>query len=378
MKEKVLVTGGAGFIGSNIVDVLLEAGYSVRVLDNLEPQVHGGLRELGKWPAYCNMEAEYVLGDIRDADIVNKALEGIDVVFHEAAMVGVGQSMYDIVRYTDINAGGTAVLLQAIVNRKERPRKMVVASSMSIYGEGGYACPEHGSVYPKLRENQQLLAKDWELYCPVPGCENHVTACPTDEDKPLYPTSVYAIQKRDQEEMFLAIGHAYGIPAVALRYFNVYGSRQALSNPYTGVAAIFSSRLINGNPPVLYEDGLQTRDFTHVTDIARANLIVMQSSQADYGSFNVGTGRALSILDMAQALISHLGSECQPEIAGKFRAGDTRHCFSDISRLKALGYQPQKRFEDGVEELVEWVRSQSVADTFEKASQELIGHGLTK
>lgn len=377
MKEKILVTGGAGFIGSNIVDTLLAAGYQVRVLDNLEPQVHGALREQGKWPSYCNPGAEYILGDVRDKDAVARALEGMDVVFHEAAMVGVGQSMYDIFRYTDVNDNGTAVLLQEIVNSKKRPRKMIVASSMSIYGEGGYRCPDHGKVYPRLRENHQLQARDWELYCTVPGCEQHAIPYPTDEDKPLYPTSVYAVNKRNQEEMFLAVGHAYNIPTVALRYFNVYGSRQALSNPYTGVAAIFSSRLINSNPPVLYEDGHQTRDFTHVSDIAQANRVVLESSQADYGVFNVGTGRALSILDMAQALINHLGSKCAPEIVEKFRAGDTRHCFSDISRLKVLGYEPKVRFEDGVDELVEWVRSQTAADSFEKARQELLGRGLT-
>lgn len=377
MSERVLVTGGAGFIGSYIVDELLRLGYRVRVLDNLEPQVHGGLREQGQWPSYCNPDAEYQLGDVRDADAVARALEGVDILFHEAAMVGVAQSMYDVARYTDVNVNGTAVLLQAVINSKQRPRKMMVASSMSIYGEGAYQCPRHGKVYPRLRSESQLQAREWDMRCPAPGCQEHAAPCPTDEDKPLYPTSVYAINKRDQEEMFLTVGRAYNIPAVALRYFNTYGDRQALSNPYTGVAAIFSSRLLNGSAPVVYEDGGQTRDFTHVSDIARANILVMQSDAANYQAFNVGTGRALSILDMAEALIHHLGANCQVEVAGKYRAGDTRHCYADISRLQSLGFQPAVTFEDGTAGLIEWVRQQQAVDQFEKARRELAERGLS-
>jgi dTDP-L-rhamnose 4-epimerase len=377
MSEHILVTGGAGFIGSHLVDALLKAGRRVRILDNLEPQVHGGLREQGKKPAYLNSEAEFILGDVRDIETAVQALAGIDVVFHEAAMVGVGQSMYEVARYTNANTGGAAALLQAVVNAKERPRKMVVASSMSIYGEGAYTCPVHGKVFPRLRKMAQLQGRDWELYCPAPGCEEHVSAIPTDEDKPLFPTSIYAITKRDHEEMFLAIGRAYNIPTVALRYFNVYGSRQALSNPYTGVAAIFSSRLLNGRPPVIYEDGMQRRDFVHVSDIVQANLLAMNNPGADYGVFNVGAGRALSILDVANALIANLNhTEISPSILGQFRAGDIRHCYSDIRRLQALGYQPRVRFEQGMAELVSWVGSQAAVDGFEQASRELANKGL--
>lgn len=376
MSETVLVTGGAGFIGSHLVDALLQQGYRIRVFDNLEPQVHGGLREQGRWPDYCNPDAEYLLGDVRDSEAVQRALQGADIVFHEAAMVGVAQSMYDVVRYTDVNVNGAAVLLQAVIDSKQRPRKMMVASSMSIYGEGAYSCPVHGKVYPRLRGEAQLNDHDWEMRCPVTGCAERAVPIPTDEDKPLYPTSIYAINKRDHEEMFLATGRAYSIPTVALRYFNVYGDRQALSNPYTGVAAIFSSRLLNGSAPVVFEDGRQTRDFTHVSDIVRANLIVMQSEDANYGVFNVGTGRALSILDMSEALIHHLGVDVQTEITQKFRAGDIRHCAADISRLQALGYQPGVTFEDGTAGLVEWVRVQQAADQFEKARRELAERGL--
>jgi dTDP-L-rhamnose 4-epimerase len=376
MKERILVTGGAGFIGSHLVDALLEAGNSVRVLDNLEPQVHGGLREQGCKPDYLNPEAEFILGDIRDANTVAGALKDIDVVYHEAALVGVGQSMYDLRRYTDVNVNGTAVLLEAVIAGNQHPRKLIVASSMSIYGEGAYECPVHGQVHPYPRPDVQLKQHDWEMVCPAPGCEEHVGSIPTNEDKPLAPTSIYAINKRDQEEMFLAVGHAYHIPAVALRYFNTYGIRQALSNPYTGVAAIFSGRLLNGKPPVVFEDGGQRRDFTHVSDIVQANLIAKDQEEADYGVFNVGTGQPRSILEIANALTRYMGLELVPEVVEAFRAGDIRHCYGDIQRLKGLGYAPRVRFEDGLAGLVEWVRQQTAEDSFEDARQELVAKGL--
>jgi dTDP-L-rhamnose 4-epimerase len=382
MSEHILVTGGAGFIGSHIVDELLLAGHQVRVLDNLEPQVHGKLHEGRQPPAYLNPEAEFIFGDVRDAEAVTAALQDIDVVFHEAARVGVAQSMYEIVPYSSVNVVGTAVLLQAITEAPKRPRKIIVASSMSIYGEGAYRCPIHGAVYPALRSIEQLQARDWEMHCPIDGCDEQVLPQPTDETKPLFPTSVYAINKRDQEELFLAVGRAYQIPTVALRYFNVYGERQALSNPYTGVAAIFSGLLLNNKAPVIFEDGKQYRDFTHISDIAQANLLVMDRPEADYGVFNVGTGRKLSIGTIAEALLEHFrnfspaAADLQPEIVQKFRAGDIRHCYSDISRLQALGYRPRMRFEDGLGELVEWVRLQTASDHYEQARQELLRKGL--
>ena len=374
MSERILVTGGAGFIGSHLVDALLEAGHSVRVFDNLEPQVHGALRERGEWPAYLAADCEKVLGDVRDRQALMKALDGIDVVFHQAAVVGVGQSMYEIARYVDVNTRGTAVLLDILANEKHRVRKLIVASSMSIYGEGKYRCAAHGEVYPRLRSDEQLAARDWEMHCPL--CGQVVEPLPTDEEKPLYPTSIYAITKKDQEEMCLTVGRAYGIPTVALRYFNTYGPRQALSNPYTGAAAIFSGRLLNGNPPVIFEDGLQSRDFTHVSDVVQANLLALEREEMNNGAFNVGTGRALTILDMAQALIEHLNGAVQPEIVHQFRAGDIRHCFADIGRIAALGYRPCVRFEDGMAGLVEWVRQQQAVDEFERARQELARRGL--
>ncbi len=376
MAEKILVTGGAGFIGSHLVDALVDAGHKVRVLDNLEPQVHGGLREQGAWPVYANPDAQYILGDVRDIEAVSKALAGVTVVFHQAAMVGVGQSMYQIARYTDVNTNGAATVLQAIVDSKERPRKLVVASSMSIYGEGAYTCPKHGPVYPRLRGSDQLQARAWEMRCPVEACSNHLVPQPTAESKPLTPTSIYAINKRDHEEMFLAVGQAYQVPTVALRYFNTYGARQALSNPYTGVGAIFASRLLNGKPPVIFEDGLQQRDFVHVSDIAQANLLVMANPAADFQVFNVGTGRPVTILQVAETLIHHMGVEVRPEIVHQSRAGDIRHCYADTRRLAALGYQPRREFETGMGELVRWVASQQAEDAFETARGELQSKGL--
>jgi dTDP-L-rhamnose 4-epimerase len=384
MAERVLVTGGAGFIGSHLVDALLERGHTVRVFDSLEPQVHGGLRDEGRWPDYCNPGADYVLGDVRDAAALRRALDDVDVVFHEAAAVGVGQSMYEVARYTDINTGGTAVLLDLVANDpplRERLRKLVVASSMSIYGEGAYSCPVHGRVHPRLRPAAQLAARDWELRCPLrlegEACGAPLAPRPTDEDKPLHATSIYAINKKDQEEMCLAIGHAYGLPVVALRYFNVYGPRQALSNPYTGVAAIFAGRLLNGNRPLIFEDGLQSRDFVHVSDIVQANLLVMDDPAADLGSFNVGTGRPTTVLEVAEALDEHLGAGQEPEVVQRFRAGDIRHCVADIGRIAALGYRPTVRFADGVAELTDWVRRQTAVDRVADATAELDRRGLT-
>ena len=378
MTETILVTGGAGFIGSHLVDSLVERGHEVRVFDNLEPQVHGELRESGSWPEYSNPAAEYVLGDVRDRDALEAAMSGMDVVFHEAAMVGVGQSMYQIERYVDVNARGTAVLLDIVANEssiRDRLRRLVVASSMSIYGEGSFECEEHGLVFPKLRTEEQLARRDWELHCTQ--CDRHVKPLPTDEDKPLIPTSTYAISKKDQEEMCLVVGRAYNIPTVALRYFNTYGPRQALSNPYTGVAAIFASRLLNNNPPVIFEDGQQSRDFVHVSDIVQANLLAMTSENMKYQAFNVGTGRPVTILEVAETQKELLNSESKLDITSDFRAGDIRHCFSDVSQISIHGYSPVYSFSDGMADLVSWQREQKPIDQFEDAARELSSRGLT-
>jgi len=368
----ILVTGGAGFIGSHLTDALIERGHAVRVLDLLVPQVHAD----GK-PQYVNPNAEFMYGDVCDPQVVSKALDGIDAVFHEAAEVGVGQSMYEIDRYVRANDMGTGVLLQQLLTVKDRIKKLVVASSMSIYGEGSYSCSNCGAVYPQLRPTEQLLDRRWEMECPT--CKTVLHPTPTNEDKPLFPTSIYAITKQDQEQFCLVTGRTYGIPTVALRYFNVYGPRQALSNPYTGVCAIFSARLLNDERPWIFEDGKQTRDFVHVSDIVQANLRALESNGADYQAVNVGTGRATSVRQVADLLAQGLGKKIEPVIVAKYREGDIRHCVADITRAQTrLGYAPRVSLEDGIPELLKWVREQTAEDRVSKATAELETHQLVR
>jgi dTDP-L-rhamnose 4-epimerase len=367
MPRNILVTGGAGFIGSHLVDALVARGHAVRILDNLEPQVHG---EGAEPPDYLNPAAEFLRGDVRRKEDWLTALDGIDVVFHQAAAVGVAQSMYDIHRYVDVNAGGTAMLFDVLANEDVQPEKVIVASSMSCYGESLCECDACGKVEPELRPKEQMENRDWELHCP--SCGETVWPVPTPETKSIVPTTVYALTKYDQERLALMLGQAYNIPTVALRYFCTYGPRQALSNPYTGAAAIFSARILNDQAPLIYEDGLQTRDFTNVRDIVAANLLAMENPAADYHVFNVGTGRAMTVLELANLLIDRLGGTKPPEVVGKFREGDIRHCTGDISRIRdTLGYEPTVRFEDGVDELAEWVRTQTAADRVQQATAEL-------
>jgi dTDP-L-rhamnose 4-epimerase len=378
-----LITGGAGFIGSHIADALLERGWRVRALDCLAPQVHGEGR---RRPNYLDPRVELIVGDVTDPQAVEAALQGVEAVFHEAAIVGVGQSMYEIVRYSQTNDLGCATLLEAIAGRfRKNIKKMVVASSMSIYGEGACADPNTFSpVLAGMRPEARLRERQWEVVDPGTGMP--LKSIPTAETKPLDPRSVYSIQKRSHEEMFLAIGRAYGIPAVALRYFNAYGPRQALSNPYTGVAAIFCSRLLNGNAPLIFEDGLQSRDFLHVRDVALANALALERPEANYEAINVGSGRPMGILELALLLRDHLYPEASeeekarlaPTIPGEYRAGDIRHCYADISKARRLlGYEPQIPLETGVSELVDWIRSQErPSDLTSAAHRELAARGL--
>jgi dTDP-L-rhamnose 4-epimerase len=368
----ILVTGGAGFIGSHLVDSLVERGHRVRVLDALVPQVH-----INGVPTHLNKNAEFIKGDVCDREIVSKALEKIEVVYHQAAEVGVGQSMYEIVRYVRANDLGTAVLLEEMIKRRDQFKKLIVASSMSIYGEGAYKNLVTGKiVYPQIRSDEQLSRHEWEL---IDEDGTVLQPIGTDEDKPLFPTSVYAVSKQDQEQYCLAIGRAYKIPTVALRYFNVYGTRQALSNPYTGVCAIFSARLINDQPPIIFEDGNQTRDFVHVSDIVQANLLALESDRADYQAINVGTGRPTSVKQIAEMLADGLDKRIAPQVVGKYREGDIRHCVADITKARELlGYEPKVKLEDGLLELLSWVREQRVEDLVERATKELIVRNLVK
>jgi len=373
--QRILVTGGAGFIGSHVVDELVAAGYEVTALDSLEPQVHGPARTP---PPYLNPKARTVWADLAaEGDVLDRLLPETDAVIHLAAVVGVSQSMYEISRYVRANTAGTAILLEKLTRFRDRVRKLVVASSMSVYGEGAYRCPNCGPAYPRSRPEAQLAARDWEPRCPA--CGAVLEPCPTPEEKPLMPESVYAVTKRDQEELALTVGRAYRIPTVALRFFNVYGPRQALSNPYTGVAAIFSARLLNGRPPVVYEDGRQTRDFIHVRDVARACRLALERDGANYEAVNIGTGRPVPVLEVARTLARALGRPIEPEVAGRYRAGDIRHCYADITRARRLlGFEPEVAFEAGMGGLAAWVAGQAAEDRWAEAAAELERRGLTR
>jgi dTDP-L-rhamnose 4-epimerase len=372
MPDVVLVTGGAGFIGSHLVDRLVARGRAVRVLDVIEPQVHVALR------GHRNRHAEYLEGTILDPQLLAIALDGVGDVIHLAAQVGVGQSMYEIVRYVRENSLGTAVLLEALAQRRQALASLVVASSMSIYGEGQYACPGCGlEACPVVRTPAALKSRRWEPVCVV--CGRPAQSTPTRESKPLRADSVYAVTKRDHEDLCLLFGRAYGVRTVALRFFNVYGTRQSLSNPYTGVAAIFCSRLLNRRPPLVFEDGLQSRDFVHVSDIVSAIELAVETTRVGDLAINVGTGVSTTVLDVATLLAQQLQIDCPPQVVDRFRQGDVRHCYADVSLARqALGYAPRVALRDGLDELVAWIRESPLPaqDWTQRSTQELETRGL--
>src|SRR5688572_21911779 len=371
--RSVLVTGGAGYIGSHLVDALVARDYRVTVLDNLEPQVHRS----GGWPSYANAKAEYVRGDVRDRAVLEPLVLAADAVVHFAAAVSVGQSMYQIDRYVDVNTRGTALLLDILVNSKHHVGKVLVASSIGVYGEGAYSCATHGVVAPGIRPESQLAARDWEQRCPA--CGEHAAPVPTPENKALYRDNIYSMTKYHQEEMVLLIGKTYGIPAVAQRFFNVYGPRQSLSNPYAGVAAIWLSRLLNGKQPVVFEDGGQLRDFVSIHDVVDCLILMLERSGADFLPVNVGSGETVTILEIARLLARLLGTEIEPQVTQTGRTFDIRHNVADISRAReALGFRPRVSLEQGFTELVEWARTTPdvAVDFFDRALDELNEKGL--
>ncbi|GAC1457050.1 MAG: SDR family NAD(P)-dependent oxidoreductase [Chamaesiphon sp.] len=371
MSKQILITGGAGFIGSHLADELLIQGYRVRALDNLSYQVHGAEK---KRPDYLNSEVELIVGDVRDNDVMQLALKGVDAVYHFAAVVGVGQSMYEIGKYTATNNLGTAILLEALI---ERPvERLIVASSMSIYGEGLYQAPDGSLCIGSNRNLSQLKAGDWEVHNEV---REVLKPVPTPETKQPSLASVYALSKYDQEQMCLMIGQAYGIPTVGLRFFNTYGTRQALSNPYTGVLAIFASRLLNDKPPLIFEDGYQQRDFVNIRDVVQACRLALEVPAAAGGVFNVASGCRYTVRQAAQLMAKVLGKELiEPAIIGKYRVGDVRHCFADITLARQiLGFEPRVTLEEGLVELANWLKGQVALDRVDRASAELAVRGLT-
>jgi dTDP-L-rhamnose 4-epimerase len=350
---RVLVTGGAGFIGSHLVDALVGRGHDVVAFDNLDPSAHP---QPPKWPAYANAKCRYVLGDVRDKGALRRVLDGVEVVFHHAAAVGSGISMINIGRFVEVNSLGTANLLELAIEKRDRIKKLIVASSMTVMGEGTYECDVHGVYYPFLRPIDQLARNEWEVKCLECGAFSKPLAMT--EERPLQPLTIYGLTKKDQELETMLVGQFYKIPVAAFRYFSVYGPRQSLTNPYTGVIARFGTRLIMGKAPLIYEDGEQLKDVIHVRDVVRANLRAMECEAADYQVFNLGNGVGLSVYRIAELISQKLGSPIPPVLTGQYRGGDARHGWADISKARrVLGWEPSLSAEDGFADLCTWLRT---------------------
>jgi dTDP-L-rhamnose 4-epimerase len=367
MKKRALVTGGAGLIGSHATDLLVREGWQVRVLDNLEPNTH----RRGK-PAWINPKAEFVEGDLRDRKTIESALDKIDIVFHQAAY---GGYMPEISKYVHVNSLGTAQMLEVIREKKLPVQKIIVASSQAVYSEGAGDCPTHGLVFPSVRPVEQLQKGDWQVHCPI--CGEVTKSGPTPENAPVGGETVYGLTKVDQEKLVLLWGKQVGIPTVALRYSCTYGPRQSIFNPYTGVIAIFCTRLLNNLPPVLYEDGEQTRDFSFAEDIARANLLAAETDKLDGLAVNVGSGEGTSIRKIAEILAQLLKIDIKPEARGEFRPGEMRHLTSDTRLVCSAGYKPQVALEEGIQRYIDWIQTQSdIRDYFSDAEQILRSKGI--
>jgi len=357
---RALVTGGAGLIGSHLVDLLLKKGYEVRILDSLEKPTHQGK------PDWIPAEAEFIHGDVRDEKVVDKSLQDVDFVFHQAAA---GGFMPEIKQYVDVNCTGTALLWELII-KKHTIKKFILASSQAVYGEGKYKCSKHGTINPEFRPVEQLRKKEWEVKCPECGC--NLTPLPVDEESKIKGLTTYAVSKYCQERLSLGLGKQYDIPTVALRYSMTYGPRQSIFNPYTGVISIFSTRILNDKAPTIYEDGLQTRDLVYVKDVAAANLFVAENEKINNDFFNVGTGKQTKIIDLAQELIQIYDKDLTPNLTGEFRPGEVRHLFADCSKLKKYGFMAPTSLKDGIRQYVDWISTQSnVKEYFSEAEAQL-------
>jgi dTDP-L-rhamnose 4-epimerase len=365
--KRALVTGSAGLIGSHIVDLLVREGWYVRALDNLEPQTH----RRGK-PTWINEKAEFVEADLRDRDAITAAIDNVDIIFHQAAY---GGYMPEITKFVHVNSFGTAQILEVIREKGLSVKKVVVASSQAVYSEGAGDCPKHGLVFPSVRPIDQLRKGDWQVHCPI--CGAITKTVPTPENAPVGGETVYGLTKVDQERLVLLWGKQVGIPTVALRYSCTYGPRQSIFNPYTGVIAIFCTRLLNGLPPMLYEDGEQTRDFSFVEDVARANLVAVGTDRLDGLAVNIGSGRGIPIREIAEQLSDILKIDITPEINGEFRPGEMRHLTSDTALAQSVGYKPTVDLSDGISRYICWIRTQSdIRDYFSEASEILKNKGI--
>lgn len=371
----VLITGGAGFIGSHTADALLKAGHRIRILDNLDPQIHPNQTTPPRLPPYVPSSVEWIHGSVQDPEVVSRAMEGVEVVYHFAACTGVGQSMYDLGKYVSTNVEGTALLFAAIIQKKLPIRRFILSSSRAVYGEGTYTCDEHGQFFPELRKRKDLEKGCFHVLCP--RCEKVGIPVSTREDAPLKPVSVYGWTKLAQEEVCRQMVTGYQFPIVILRYFNVYGSRQSLSNPYTGIASIFFSRIRAGNPISIYEQGAPTRDFVHISDVVRANVAAMNADLFPGATFNIGSGIESSVARIAEAIGDALSAAPHLKSTDDFRLGDILSCFADLSRSRRLlGYAPQASLEQGVGEFVSWAMTQGSQDLLEVAVKELQAHDL--
>lgn len=375
---RVLITGGAGFIGSNLALKLLDKGYEVTVLDNLSPQIHSGDPDNSFTYNTIKGKVDFIKGDVRNTDDWKKALAGADSVIHLAAETGTGQSMYEINKYIDVNIGGTAKLLDVLANEENKVNKIIIAASRAVYGEGKFECKEHGIIYPGSRNDEDMTRGDFNVKCPI--CLQNASMLPTDEDSMIHPTSVYGFTKHAQEQLCMLVGSSIGIPAVGFRFQNVYGPGQSLKNPYTGILSIFSTRIKNGNDINIFEDGLETRDFVYIDDVTDAIVLGLEKDSANYHTFNVGSGEKTDVLTVAKMLKEKYGSEIAIHVSGNYRLGDIRHNLGDLAKIhNLLGYEPKVTFKQGISNFVDWVENQKIeTDNYSASIEEMKKKGLYK